>query len=1036
MPRFIRSLFVAWLALLSLPLVQAVQGQGTATGSMPKIEPPLMQGDKQEISLPGTIDEIAVGGGGRYLVFLSKSLGKIGVFDVNQLKIVGYIPAADADTAFAVGATKVIVISNGSGVIARWDLATQMRELTQSIDVGAAVKVALMGSASPGPAFIGTADSYSTKMSQVDVETLKVTPFTPESNRHSSGNNFRISVEGNVIGMWASGLSPSGLNTFVKSGDKWTGYNEHTSAGSIVPSPTGKYVYTAIGIYTNQLRRLGANPTHRERPEYFIPAAHGPYYLSVETERRGSRDKKADVVSLKLEGDERALATIPNVADVAEEGDEWARQTLTLDKRMFFIPDANLIVKVASTKDKFIAVRFDVNQALQNSDVNYLLITSRPPLSIKAGEKLSYPLVVKSKGGGVTYSLDSAPEGMQISPTGVLAWTTTTKSPANSKIIITVSDKTGQQAFHTFSLMVSGGDANPTQPASTTAPAPMGTAKLLATTPLDAKEGAKSIPLPGTITDVVVGGNGRFLLCYLRELKKIAVFDVSQAKIVGYLPAADDDTKVVAGATRALVFSISQGVVARYRLDTLQREVSTTIPTPDSIQYAGMGAGTEGPVLIRTAKGTGQLDSATLQFLDLNTLKMLPVTWPNGQAPHAVFRDMHVIRVATNGSVYAVQGIGGFRLNGGAIQYLTGGDRFGGGGGNSLPAADGSHFLSNGQLQNADQKAIGDQSTNFGVAIPSVTGRYFLSFKAQDFHRGSSDKQSLKLYMFGDSRPLVTLNDVPVSISSNSNYSPNFLGWDKRIFFVPDAHALVTLPASNDRIELQRLNIDEALEASGVDYLVVDSQAPATAETGKTYAYAIKVKSKKGGVKFGLDAAPPEMKIAADGKLNWPVPKDLADEKVNVVVSVGDASGQSTYHTFAIEIPENKVKAAEAKRQREEQLRLAQEQQRLAQAEARKQETERRNAERVAAMQRQKEAAEQAVVKPVMRIWTDSSGEHKLTAKFVEVLERKTVVLQLDTGETRKIPLNRLSEADIYEAVKNDLLSQGIKASPQSPFSP
>lgn len=999
-----------------------------------------MMEETQEIPLPGAIDDIAVGGGGRYLVFLSKSLGKIGIFDVNQLKIVGYIPAADSDTVFAVGAKKVIVVSNSSGVVARWDLATQVRELTQSIDLGAAAKVAFMGSASAGPAYVGTADSYSTKLLHVDVETLKTAPFAAENFGHRSGNNFRISADGNVIGMWASSVSPSGLNVLVKTGDKWKVYDEHTSAGSIVPSPTGRHVYTSIGIYTNQLRRVGAGRNRKDRAEYLVPAVHGPFYLSVETERRGSREKNGDLVSLKLEGDGRSLAAIPAVTEIAEEGDEWGRQSLILDKRLYFIPDANLIVKVASTKDKLIAVRFDVKQALQSSPVNFLLVTSRPPLSLKAGETLNYSLVVQSKAGGVSYSLDSAPEGMQVSPTGVLTWKTTAKSPANSNVIVTVSDKAGQQVFHTFSLPVNGGDTNAAQQGLTTSAAPSGTAKLLATTPLDAKEEAKSIPLPGTLTDVAVGGNGRFLLLHLADLKKVAVFDVSQAKIVGYLPAADDNTKVVAGATRALVFSISQGVVTRYQLATLQREVSAAIPTPDSIQYVGMGAGTEGPVLLRTSAGTGEIDRAMLQFLDLNTLKLMPVTWPDGQMPHAVVRDRNVIHVATNGSVFNVQGMGAFRWNGGALQRLTGGNQFGGDRGVSLPAADGSHFLANGQLQNADLRAIGDQSLNFGIAVPSVTGRYFLSFKRQEVLQGSSEKQSLKLYIFGDSRPLVTLNDVPVSIGGNSHYNANFLGFENRIFFIPDAHALVTLPASNDRIELRRLNVDEALEASGVDYLVVNSQPPTTAEIGKAYSYAVKVKSKKGGVKFGLDSGPAEMKVAADGKVTWTVPQDLADEKVNVVLNVSDASGQSTYHTFAIEIPEIKTKAAEAKKQREEQQRLAQEQQRLAQVQAAKQAMERRNAERAAAeqaaaLQKQREAAE-ATAKPTMRVWTDSTGEHKLTARFVELLEKKTVVLQLDTGETRKIPLNRLSDTDIYEAVKADLMSQGIKTSKESPFSP
>jgi hypothetical protein len=786
---------VVLLALASITLSGPVGADAhEPVGSLPTIQPPPMQGETQEIPLPGTVDEIAVGGGGRYLVFYSKALGKIGVFDVNQLKIAGYIPAGDGDAVFAAGATKLIVVSNGSSVVARYDLATQQRELTQNIDVGGAVKVALMGSASHGPAIIGTPNLYGMQMSIVDLETLKATPFTPDGNAAStSGNNFRISAEGNVMGMWSSLVSPTGLNSFVKAGNNWTKYNEHTSVGYIVPSPTGKYLYTVTGVYTNQLRQVIPAPQDRNPQHLSIPAVHGPFALTLSTALRGQKKERPDLFHLKVEGDDRPVARIPGLSAVAAEGEEWLGDAFTPDKRLFLIPDARLVVKLAGTKDKFIAVRFDVSKALADSEVNFLLVTSRPPLSIKAGDQLNYPITAVSKAGGVSYSLDSGPDGMRISPAGVLTWGTTAKSPMSSRVIVGVSDASGQQAFHTFTLRVDGGDDGAAAAETAAAGPAEGAAKLIATTPLEIKS-ARSIPLPGTIHDVAVGGNGRFLLFQLRDLRKIAVFDVSQAKIVGYLPATDDDTKMVAGATRAVVLSGSQGVISRYRLDTLQREITTTIPIPDAIQFMGMGAGTEGPILLRTSKGTGQIDFATLQFLDLNTLKTIPTSWPDGHAPHSVYRDRQMIRVATNGSVYSVEGVAPFRFSGGNVQYVKEGVFRGQGGGGGLPAADGSHFLSNGRLSNANDQTIGDQNMDFGVAVPSVTGRYFLSFKGPDPVRGGgSDKQSLKLYMFGDSRPLVSINDVAVSVGSNAFGS---MGWEKRIFFVPEARALVNCDVS------------------------------------------------------------------------------------------------------------------------------------------------------------------------------------------------------------------------------------------------
>jgi hypothetical protein len=64
--------------------------------------------------------------------------------------------------------------------------------------------------------------------------------------------------------------------------------------------------------------------------------------------------------------------------------------------------------------------------------------------------------------------------------------------------------------------------------------------------------------------------------------------------------------------------------------------------------------------------------------------------------------------------------------------------------------------------------------------------------------------------------------------------------------------------------------------------------------------------------------------------------------------------------------------------------------------------------------------------RPVTRTWTDRTGQHKIVGRFVEVVNKETVVLELPTGEKRSVPLAKLSSEDIYEAVKSDLLRQGV----------
>eukprot|EP00752_Nemacystus_decipiens_P015699 g14012.t1 len=894
----------------------------TAAGSLPEISPPSIPGGKKEIALPATVDDLDVGGGGRYIALHMKSLRKIAIFDVNELKITGYATGAGDDTKFAAGASKLVVVSGNNGIIARWDLATGKRELAQTIDLGGQVSQVLLGSASDGPAIVAGGNGRNGKGHVVDMKTLKSEPFAVISMRRGFGQraNFRISANGQVMGVWESGVSPSGLQTYIKSGDQWQGFYEHDSVGYVVPSPDGKRLYTARGIFTSQLRRIG----EPQQSVYPIPAQHGPYYLTSNA-KTISRNKTEEKVNLHLEGDSRPLATIPNLQPAWSDDDKWSRQTLSLDKRLILVPDANTIIQLDSTGQKLHAVHFDIDTALNKSD----------------------------------------------------------QSPVMTNVIISASSASGQQAYHTFNLNVDGGSTSTTPNAGPIAAGPnIGS---IDTTEASLGGETKTIRMPGTISDVTLGSAGRFVFLHIRDLKKIAVFDVSQAKITGYLPAADDETMLVAGATRALVFSVSQGVVSRYRLDNLKRELTTTIPFTGKVSFAAMGASSEGPVMLRTSESTDSLSRCTFHLLDIKSMKPIDVN--------------------------RISAVGG-RLHRGF----------------AWPAADGKHFFASGQMHNAEMNRIGDGSTGYGVAVPSITGRYFLSMPEArtSSSRSSSEKQSAKLYMFGDNRPLVTIPDLEVS-SGNGNYGRG-IGWEKRIHFVPDAKVIATIPHTNDRIILRKFDIDQALNESGVDYLIVDSMAPGEAKIGATYSYEVKVKSKRGGVKYSLDTGPEGMRISSRGLITWRVPRSVKEESHKVIASISDASGQSIFHTFSIEVPEVKLaKEAEARRlalQREQELAAQREAERNRLAELRRQPEERR--ERAEAVE---EAGEEVVDEEVprearafpMRTWSGGDGKFKVTAKFVRIVDRRQVVLQLDSGIEMRIDLNKLTNEDIYEAVKSDL---------------
>ena len=54
--------------------------------------------------------------------------------------------------------------------------------------------------------------------------------------------------------------------------------------------------------------------------------------------------------------------------------------------------------------------------------------------------------------------------------------------------------------------------------------------------------------------------------------------------------------------------------------------------------------------------------------------------------------------------------------------------------------------------------------------------------------------------------------------------------------------------------------------------------------------------------KVKLDSGPEGMKVAADGTVSWAVPANFADTAVTVILTISDASGQETFHTFTLPV--------------------------------------------------------------------------------------------------------------------------------------
>src|SRR5205807_677367 len=60
-------------------------------------------------------------------------------------------------------------------------------------------------------------------------------------------------------------------------------------------------------------------------------------------------------------------------------------------------------------------------------------------------------------------------------------------------------------------------------------------------------------PIHSKIADAAIGGGGRYLVLYLPQVPELAVFDVSEAKVIRSIPLAEANTKFAVGPDKVIV---------------------------------------------------------------------------------------------------------------------------------------------------------------------------------------------------------------------------------------------------------------------------------------------------------------------------------------------------------------------------------------------------------------------------------------------------------------------------------------------------
>ncbi len=435
----------------------ASSGRTPIDESATEREPPVRrvpdEGKHIEVRLPGRIDGLCVGGGGDYLVLRLGGLRKLVIFETREARIARYLPV-DEDALIAAGMKKLVLLNGKQGILQRYDLASGQRELAVVSPVPS-VQCMATGCASDGPLLVTARDKSRHGYDElvfIDVQSLKVTPVDVKGERFGMWiNRIWASADAAVFGLGA--LNSSSDATVLKlRGPTATIRSNSQSRGYLMPSMDGRILFTSDGLFDDTFQPINRKRQYVSQVGAFLPCPYAAYYLGISD---SGRDDIPDVAIYSLT-DHQRLLILPELPELSEMWDSYSHQGgLDWDQRLHVLPDQQRIVTIPSGRDRLLIRKFDLLAELKAADVDYLFVSSIPPSVAAQGEEYRYRLRIESRRGKIQCKLESGPTGMTLSDDAVLSWTPAkTLDDDEFGVIISISDASGQEIFHSFLIRV------------------------------------------------------------------------------------------------------------------------------------------------------------------------------------------------------------------------------------------------------------------------------------------------------------------------------------------------------------------------------------------------------------------------------------------------------------------------------------------------------------------------------------------------------------------------------------------------------
>ena len=405
-------------------------------------------------TLESKISDVAVGGGGRYLLLVLKAARKLAIFDVNAADVVKTIALPTDNVLVAAGARKFVVAYPDEKLLQRWDFEHLTSEGgPRPSPIKGQLEVLAMGSDSDdlilahweagspmrGPdrfSFIGLESFEVLKVGPTCGTECEVSPSRGTFRLRTARNwELRTAPGGSLIGLCEGSSGNNHLATLSVRNGRLGNYVKPVGYCRVAaPGPDGVTVFTDVLGRLDAFGKPLAGPpdsslTGARYRSLFgdvltVPSASPSYFL-VLGPAPGSRILTVHggpaSVSIHAAGDGTRLLTVPTLPEMAGYSvEDWNRDRIRIDKRFHFVPDAKLLITIPPSNDRLLLRRVDIDAAV--GQVNAIVILSAPLINAVAGVPLRARIEAISSGGNVRFTLVQGPKGLSLSPDGEIAW--------------------------------------------------------------------------------------------------------------------------------------------------------------------------------------------------------------------------------------------------------------------------------------------------------------------------------------------------------------------------------------------------------------------------------------------------------------------------------------------------------------------------------------------------------------------------------------------------------------------------------------